>query len=53
MDDKTVFEIASKIGKISDSNISYLKHSKEGTTVGSNTLQDMINIEKGTENKEK
>lgn len=43
----------SKVGNTSTSNYKTIKHSKEGTNSGTNTLQDMINVEKGTKSKEK
>lgn len=38
------FEISSKIGN-TDNSSNFIKHSKEGSTDGTNTLQDMLNIE--------
>lgn len=39
-----IFEISSKIGN-TDTSYDCIKHSKEGSSEGTNTLQDMINIE--------
>ncbi len=39
-----IFEISSKIGN-TDASYDCIKHSKEGSSEGTNTLQDMINIE--------
>lgn len=42
--DNPTFEISSKIGN-TDASYDCIKHSKEGSSEGTNTLQDMINIE--------
>lgn len=45
-----IFEINNKIGNTSDSSY-FIKHSKESSTDGANTLQNMLNIEFANNNK--